>query len=147
MAVLGGNCPSGKCASCPCGTTKNMQSASTWCSKYTGWSQSSCQCIMNAESGANANAVGQNTDSSYDVGLWQINDYNWNSCSGGKAPCDPTANLECGKSFCLFASIRLRTWYYSQESFRMGRKYLETLVHLQQMRSVQLKVNFCVNIG
>jgi hypothetical protein len=32
---------------------------------------------MNAESGANAHAANQNTDGSYDVGLWQINDFNW----------------------------------------------------------------------
>jgi len=32
---------------------------------------------MNAESGANAHAVNQNTGGSYDVGLWQINDFNW----------------------------------------------------------------------
>ena len=53
---------------------------------------------MKAESGANANAnaVGQNTDGSYDVGLWQINDFNWASCSGGSAPCSPDTNLACG---------------------------------------------------
>jgi hypothetical protein len=28
---------------------------------------------MGAESGGNANAVNQNTDGSFDVGLWQIN--------------------------------------------------------------------------
>ena len=35
---------------------------------------------MNAESGGNAHAVNQNTGGSYDVGLWQINDFNWVSC-------------------------------------------------------------------
>eukprot|EP00597_Dinobryon_sp_UTEXLB2267_P014693 CAMPEP_0170106608 /NCGR_PEP_ID=MMETSP0020_2-20130122/5488_1 /TAXON_ID=98059 /ORGANISM="Dinobryon sp., Strain UTEXLB2267" /LENGTH=77 /DNA_ID=CAMNT_0010330993 /DNA_START=221 /DNA_END=454 /DNA_ORIENTATION=- len=50
---------------------------------------------MTAESGGNANAVNQNTGGSYDVGLWQINDFNWNACSSGKAPCDMTANLNC----------------------------------------------------
>ena len=28
-----------------------------------------------------------------------MNDFNWAACSGGKAPCDPTANLQCGKSY------------------------------------------------
>ena len=65
------------------------------CSQYSGWSQSSCQCIMNAESGANAHAVNQNSDGSFDVGLWQINDMNWSSCSGGNAPCDTSSNLNC----------------------------------------------------
>ena len=34
--------------------------------------QAHCQCIMNAESAANANAVNQNSGGSYDVGLWYI---------------------------------------------------------------------------
>jgi hypothetical protein len=78
--TCGGNCPGG-CSSCPCGSTANYQSVTTWCSKYS-WNQAHCQCIMNAESGGNANAVNQNTGGSYDVGLWQINDYNWGACSG-----------------------------------------------------------------
>lgn len=65
----GGNCPGGNCATCPCRTTSSMQSISTWCAKYS-WNQANCQCIMKYESGGNANAVGQNTGGSYDVGLW-----------------------------------------------------------------------------
>jgi hypothetical protein len=53
---------------------------------------------MKYESGNNANAMNQNTDGSFDVGLWQINQYNWASCSGGSAPCSASANLECGES-------------------------------------------------
>ena len=53
----------------------------------------------------NANAAGENTDGSYDVGLWQINDYNWNSCSGGKAPCDPSTNLNCAKKVYAWGGI------------------------------------------
>jgi hypothetical protein len=37
---------------------------------------------MSHESGGNGHAVNQNSGGSYDVGLWQINDYNWNACSG-----------------------------------------------------------------
>ena len=96
-STCGGNCPGG-CGSCPCGSSTNYQSVSSWCSKYSGWKQSSCECIMNHESGGNANAVNQNGNGgSYDVGLWQVNDMNWSSCSGGKAPCDPSTNLNCGK--------------------------------------------------
>jgi hypothetical protein len=51
---------------------------------------------MNAESGANANAVNQNSGGSLDVGLWQINSQNWGSCSGGGPPCQPNTNLNCG---------------------------------------------------
>ena len=54
---------------------------------------------MQHESGGNANAVNQNGNGgSYDVGLWQINDMNWASCNGGKAPCDGNSNLNCGES-------------------------------------------------
>jgi hypothetical protein len=92
-STCGGNCPGG-CASCPCGTSPSSQSISTWCSKH-GWNQANCQCIMKHESGGNAHAVNQNSGGSYDVGLWQINQQNWASCSGGGAPCDPSTNLNC----------------------------------------------------
>lgn len=95
-STCGGNCPGG-CASCPCGSSSSYQSISSWCAKYS-WNQANCQCIMNAESGGNANAVNQNSGGSYDVGLWQINDFNWNACSGGAAPCNPNTNLQCGKN-------------------------------------------------
>ncbi len=64
---------------------------------------------MKAESGGNANAVNQNSGGSYDVGLWQINDMNWASCSGGSAPCDPNTNLACAKKVYqwVFLSILL----------------------------------------
>ena len=104
-STCGGNCPGG-CSECPCGSSSNHQDIATWCSKYS-WNQANCQCIMQNESGGNANAVNQNTGGSYDVGLWQVNDFNWNSCSGGKAPCDPNANLNCGK----FINISQNTRY------------------------------------
>jgi len=93
--TCGGNCPSNDCSSCPCGTTPNRLSVSEWCGKYSGWNQGQCQCIMSHESGGNANAVNQNSGGSLDVGLWQVNTQNWNSCSGGKPPCDPNTNLQC----------------------------------------------------
>jgi len=105
----GGNCPGGNCATCPCGTTKSMQDIATWCSKYS-WNQANCQCIMSKESGGNANAVGMNTDGSYDVGLWQINDFNWASCSGGKAPCDPNTNLACAKAVYGWGGKTWKLW-------------------------------------
>lgn len=67
----------GGCASCPCGSTAEPVSASSWCSQHS-WNQANCQCIVNAESAANAHAVNQNgAGGSYDVGVWQINDFNW----------------------------------------------------------------------
>jgi hypothetical protein len=83
----GGNCPSGKCPNCYCGTSKNVVDIATWCSKYS-WSQSCCKCIVSHESGGNAHALNYNTNGSTDVGLWQINTVNWGQCSGGHAPCD-----------------------------------------------------------
>ena len=94
-STCGGNCPGG-CGSCPCGSSPNYQSISSWCSQYS-WNQQNCQCIMNAESGGNANAANENSNGSYDVGLWQINDLNWGSCSGGSPPCSPSTNLACAK--------------------------------------------------
>ena len=93
-STCGGNCPGG-CDTCPCGTSKNQQDINTWCAKYSKWNQANCRCIMQHESGGNANAVNENSGGSYDVGLWQINTVNWDACSGGKAPCDPSTNLNC----------------------------------------------------
>lgn len=86
--TCGGNCPSGKCPSCPCGTTKNLGDISGWCAKHN-WNQSCCQCIVSHESGGNANAMFYNTNQTFDVGFWQINETNWNLCgSEGHVPCD-----------------------------------------------------------
>jgi hypothetical protein len=41
----GGNCPSGKCPSCPCVTSKNMADIAGWCAKYS-WNQACCKCIV-----------------------------------------------------------------------------------------------------
>lgn len=68
----GGNCPSGKCPSCPCGTSKKVEDIATWCSKYS-WNQACCKCIVSHESGGNANSMNYNTNNTFDVGLWQIN--------------------------------------------------------------------------
>ena len=106
----GGNCPGGNCASCPCGTTKNMQDITSWCSQYSGWNQANCRCIMTNESGGNANAVNQNYGGSYDVGLWQINDFNWGSCSGGSAPCSPSTNLACAKKVYGWGGNTWKNW-------------------------------------
>eukprot|EP01006_Ploeotia_vitrea_P014773 TRINITY_DN40463_c0_g1_i1.p1 TRINITY_DN40463_c0_g1~~TRINITY_DN40463_c0_g1_i1.p1 ORF type:complete len:151 (+),score=1.99 TRINITY_DN40463_c0_g1_i1:39-491(+) len=107
-STCGGNCPGG-CSSCPCGSSSNSQSISSWCSKHS-WNHANCECIMKHESGGNANAVNQNSGGSYDVGLWQINDYNWGSCSGGKAPCDPSTNLNCAKKVYQWGGNTWKFW-------------------------------------
>mmetsp|Transcript_44208 Transcript_44208/g.67758 ORF Transcript_44208/g.67758 Transcript_44208/m.67758 type:complete len:140 (+) Transcript_44208:52-471(+) len=93
-STCGGNCPGG-CNSCDCGSSPNDVSISQYCSKYSDWSQSCCECIASHESGGNANAENQNTNGSYDIGLFQINDTNWSSCSSGSPPCDPNTNTYC----------------------------------------------------
>lgn len=90
----GGNCPSGKCHTCYCGTSKLAEDIATWCAKHN-WNQACCKCIVSHESGGNAHAMNYNSNGSTDVGLWQINSINWGSCNGGHAPCDPTQNLNC----------------------------------------------------
>ena len=37
-STCGGNCPSGSCTTCYCGSTKSMYNSATACSQYTGWS-------------------------------------------------------------------------------------------------------------
>ena len=68
----GGNCPSGRCPTCYCGTSKKMVDIASWCSKYS-WNQACCKCIVSHESGGNANALNYNSNASTDAGLWQIN--------------------------------------------------------------------------
>ena len=68
--TCGGNCPGGNCPTCPCGSSKNYVDGASICNKYSGWSQTCCKCIASHESGNNANAVGYNTNGSFDVGLY-----------------------------------------------------------------------------
>merc|ERR1712146_199284 len=49
--TCGGNCPSNTCSSCDCGTSPNNVNINSYCSKYSDWSQSCCQCIVQHESG------------------------------------------------------------------------------------------------
>jgi hypothetical protein len=66
------------------------------------------------ESGGNGNAVnynaGQSSSYLWDVGLWQINSYNWNSCSGGAAPCSLNTNLECAKKVFQWGGNTFKLW-------------------------------------
>lgn len=43
--TCGGNCPSGKCPTCYCGTNKSMQDIAAWCDQYS-WDKKCCQCIV-----------------------------------------------------------------------------------------------------
>ena len=69
-ATCGGNCPSGKCSTCYCGTSTSYVDIASSCSQFSGWSQTCCQCIVKKESGGNSHAQLHNTNGSEDVGLW-----------------------------------------------------------------------------
>lgn len=106
--TCGGNCPSNDCPDCPCGTSPSYQDIATWCSQY-GWDQRCCNCIVNHESGGNANAANYNSNGSFDVGLFQINDINWSAC-GGSAPCDLNRNLQCAIQVYKWGGNSFRLW-------------------------------------
>lgn len=105
----GGNCPGGKCPSCPCGNSRRNEDAASWCAKFSGWNQACCKCIIGRESGGNANAMNFNTNGSFDVGLWQINKVNWGAC-GGNAPCNTDANFQCAKKVWEWGGRTFRLW-------------------------------------
>ncbi len=107
--TCGGNCPSGTCSSCPCGTSKLTYDIATECAKYSSWNQACCKCIVSHESGGNAHAAYQNTGGSLDVGFWQINSQNWASCSGGSAPCDVNTNRACA----------IKVWGWGGNTFKL----------------------------
>jgi len=99
----GGNCPSYDCDSeavCYCGYTSNYVDVTSLCNQGAsdvGWSVTCCQCIANAESSGNANAINDDDgETSVDVGVFQINTVNW-ACNGGNPPCDPNSNLACAE--------------------------------------------------
>ena len=109
-STCGGNCPSGTCTTCHCGTTPSQADIAAACARYTGWSQSCCQCIARAESGGNSHAQLHNTNGSDDVGLWQVNSVNWGQCNGGAAPCTVDANLACAKKVWVWGGNSWKYW-------------------------------------
>eukprot|EP00388_Colpodella_angusta_P046491 GDKK01069576.1.p1 GENE.GDKK01069576.1~~GDKK01069576.1.p1 ORF type:complete len:140 (+),score=18.23 GDKK01069576.1:49-468(+) len=108
--TCGGNCPSNDCPSCPCGTSPNYINVADACAGFSGWSRSCCECIMTHESSGNANAANYNSNGSFDIGAWQINDVNWNSCSGGSAPCNVNTNMQCAIDVWRWGRNTWRLW-------------------------------------
>jgi len=109
LQTCGGNCPSGDCPSCPCGTARADVDIATACAKF-GWNQACCRCIVSHESSGNANAMNYNTNDSFDVGVWQVNSMNWASCNGGKAPCDVDSNLKCAAAVWRWGGNSFKLW-------------------------------------
>ena len=83
--------------------------AATWCAKHS-WNQACCRCVISKESSGNAHACHRNSNGSIDAGLWQINQMNWASCSGGSAPCDPSTNLNCAIKVYNWGGRTWRLW-------------------------------------
>jgi hypothetical protein len=109
--TCGGNCPSNDCPGCPCGTARSDVNIDQWCSSFSGWDQACCRCIVSHESSGNAHAANYNSwDSSYDVGVWQVNTVNWKDCSGGAAPCNPSTNLQCAIDVWRWGGNTFRLW-------------------------------------
>jgi len=78
--------------------------------RYTDWSQACCECIAKHESGGNAHAENYNSNGSYDIGLYQVNNINWAQCSAGKAPCDPVVNVECAHKVWEWGAKTWKLW-------------------------------------
>ena len=107
-SICGGNCPSG-CDTCPCGSRTSMTNIRDWCAKYH-WNQQNCECIVLHESEGNKNAMHQNSEGSFDAGLWQINEANWHACNDGNPPCHATKNLNCAIDVYKWGGNTWRLW-------------------------------------
>jgi hypothetical protein len=77
--LCGGNCPSGNCPDCYCGTSKLKEDIAKWCAKYS-WKQECCKCIVEKGSGGNAHFLSHYPNGSTDVGLFQVNNVNVGVC-------------------------------------------------------------------
>eukprot|EP00826_Nyctotherus_ovalis_P025725 TRINITY_DN1997_c0_g3_i1.p1 TRINITY_DN1997_c0_g3~~TRINITY_DN1997_c0_g3_i1.p1 ORF type:complete len:136 (+),score=13.53 TRINITY_DN1997_c0_g3_i1:164-571(+) len=105
----GGNCPGGRCPSCPCGTQRSVVDIGATCRRYS-WNQRCCNCVVGRESSGNAHAMNYNRNRTFDVGIFQINQIHWGHCNGGKAPCDANTNLHCGIRVYQRAGNRWNPW-------------------------------------
>eukprot|EP01089_Gocevia_fonbrunei_P001028 TRINITY_DN10983_c0_g1_i1.p1 TRINITY_DN10983_c0_g1~~TRINITY_DN10983_c0_g1_i1.p1 ORF type:complete len:137 (-),score=14.03 TRINITY_DN10983_c0_g1_i1:52-462(-) len=95
--TCGGNCPSNDCRECPCGVKREIVNIEEICGRFSEWNHECCKCIVSHESSGDAHAANYNSNGSYDIGVFQINDIHWRSCSDGKAPCDVETNLKCAE--------------------------------------------------
>lgn len=108
-----GNCPSGLCPgdTCPCGLTPRMIDIATFCAQNPQWNQTNCRCIVNAESGGNANAIDyEYWNQNFKVGLLQVPNFFWGSCNGGFPPCSLEAQLNCGQEMYKLSSNTWAMW-------------------------------------
>eukprot|EP00347_Sterkiella_histriomuscorum_P009418 403341290 len=128
----GGNCPSGRCNDCKCGSAPAKVDIAAACARNSGWSQTCCKCIIEHESGGNSHAQLHNTNGSDDVGLWQVNSMNWASCNGGAAPCTVDANLACAKKVFAWGGNTWKLWSTCGACGCCGRAEEEAFMALEQ---------------
>ncbi|CDW84019.1 UNKNOWN [Stylonychia lemnae] len=126
----GGNCPSGNCKQCICPAPTYTDIAAA-CARWSGWSQSCCECIVKHESGGNTHAQLWDSDGSNDIGLWQINSVNWGQCNGGNAPCDVNSNFECAKKIFGWGGNSWRLWSTCSACGCCGHGFLQAEETLQ----------------
>eukprot|EP00826_Nyctotherus_ovalis_P050324 TRINITY_DN6154_c0_g1_i11.p1 TRINITY_DN6154_c0_g1~~TRINITY_DN6154_c0_g1_i11.p1 ORF type:complete len:153 (+),score=17.50 TRINITY_DN6154_c0_g1_i11:143-601(+) len=105
----GGNCLTGTCPSCPCGTVRTRVDVGEVCRRYS-WNFKCCVCVVRTQSSGNASAQHFNHNGSFDVGLFQINEINWASCNDGRPPCDINSNLNCAITIYKRAHNRWNPW-------------------------------------
>jgi hypothetical protein len=55
----GGNCPTGDCKTCLCGSTPLYVSIDSFCKQSNKWEVNCCKCIISAASKGNAHFVAQ----------------------------------------------------------------------------------------
>ena len=79
------------------------------CAQHS-WDRNCCKCIVQKESGGNPNA---NNNGNW-IGLFQISKMYWGSCSAGKAPYHPYANLRCAIQIYKEAGNSWRPWATSR---------------------------------
>ena len=95
--TCGGNCPSNRCQTCPCGTQSMVVDVPKLCARHN-WGQACCRCIVVQESGGNLHAMNYapHWKITY-AGVFQIPSNSWR-CNGDNAPCNADNGLSCAIS-------------------------------------------------
>ena len=67
--------------------------------------------VMKAESGGNSEAWNSNNNGTLDIGLWQINSINWDTCGMSMSDLlDPYKNTDCAKMLYVNADSTFTPW-------------------------------------
>ncbi len=101
----GGNCKSGNCPVCHCGTEQaNIRdNIVDYCDYFGSKNNECCRCLIKVLSAGNPNDIvysyvdESQTNGNYAVGLFKIGQANWPLCNYGNPPCSPQENFYCAK--------------------------------------------------